>query len=154
MHHQLLFSEMRIALDHEQIDGLVVASVRDTLHPGFQNSRMGNCSLLNLVWVNLEARYNNNILFAVNTLDEPVFPHVAHIASKKPSICPDDVGGLVRSIPITFHDLSSADADFPHLANWQVVSVVVSNSYVGGRNRHANHSRRALHGGWCALQQS
>src|SRR5262245_31752733 len=75
---QLVFGEVRIASDHEQLDRFAGARIGYPDRCTFANMRMGGYDRLDLVRKNLEPRDGYHVFLAV---DDPDLAHVVHDAN-------------------------------------------------------------------------
>src|SRR5687768_18190730 len=92
---------------------------------------------LDLVRVHVEARYEDHVFLAI--LDEHIALGIepADIAGAQP-LAHHDFRGLIRTIPITAHDLRTADTNLAHFVDAQVIAVIVANADFGRGNGQAD----------------
>ena len=73
-----------------------------------------------VAWVDIEAAADDHVLGTVDQVDKAVVRHVAHIAGPHEPVGGHHLGGGNRIVPVAFHDLRTADADFAALAQREI----------------------------------
>src|ERR1019366_8979324 len=100
-------------------------------HGALQHAGVTGDHFLDLVGIDVEARYQNHILLAVDDLGVTVRCHDADIAGAEVAVRGHHLGGFIGPVPVTHHDLRALGADFPGLSVWHFVAIVVPDREIG-----------------------
>src|SRR6056300_315185 len=102
---------------------------------------LGN-HLFDLVGVNIEARDQNHVFFAVDDAKVATCIHHPDVTRFKVAVGGHDLGGFVWALPIPRHQLRALDGNFTRLAWGAGAAVVVQNFHIGAGDRHTDGARK------------
>ena len=135
----LFGGERRVLLHDHDLDRFAGLVVRHADRGHFEHARHHRDHVLDLVRVHVEARHQDHVLLAVDDVEETLLVHLRHVAGVQPAVGVDDLGGLLRALPVALHHLRALDAqlaDFAHAAASLPSSSLTQ--AVGGRDRQAD----------------
>src|SRR6056297_3912018 len=112
--------------------------ILNTYSADFQHLGVSGDDVLDLVGVDVESRNQDHVLLAVD--DEKVSFLVAagHVAGLQPAFAVEDLGGLIGAVPVTLHDLRTADAQLAGLAGRHLVALGIDDLAFGRRDRQSD----------------
>src|ERR1700747_2280165 len=123
--------KIRIAFDDEELDGLARAFVGNTDGGGFEHAGTERHDLLHFVGEHFESGHDDDILLAVEDLDEAISIQHSDIPCLQPAVLGEDLTRLVRTHPIALHHLRTTYPDFAAFPDRHRATFVVSNAELG-----------------------
>ena len=138
MGDDVIGGQVRIFPDHEQADRFAGLLVRDAYRGGFQNARVGRGDILYLVGIDVESGDDDHVLLAILDVEESLLVHAADVSGLQPAVVGKYLGSRSRPLPVSAHDLGTADADLADFAYGQGVAVVIADFHIRGWDRQAD----------------
>ncbi|MCY1415051.1 hypothetical protein D9M71_305190 [compost metagenome] len=103
-------------LDDVKANGFTTALIRHADHRAFADAWATGDNDLHFVGVDVETRDNDQVLFAIDDLEQTIGGKDANVSGAKVTIGGKRLGIGSGFLPVTGHDLRPLGANFPRLA--------------------------------------